>query len=76
LTFAQKCHELSKICDADVILVFWSGMTCQTLVHEFGHEQLKIIKELLDIATRHAFGEEAVGAIFIQGGSKAVLSGG
>jgi hypothetical protein len=25
--FSQKCHELPKICDADVISVFWSGTT-------------------------------------------------
>jgi hypothetical protein len=45
-------------------------------VHELGWEQPKTIKELLDIATRHASGDEAVGAVFIQGGSKAVSRGG
>jgi hypothetical protein len=34
-------------------------------VHELGHEQPKTRKELLDIATRHASGEELVGAVFI-----------
>jgi hypothetical protein len=55
--------------------VFWSSTTCRTLVHELGCEELKITKELLNIATRHASGEEAVGAIFVQGGNKAVPSG-
>jgi hypothetical protein len=46
------------------------------LVYELGHEQPKTTKELLDIATRHTSGKEAVGAALVQGGSKAVLSGG
>jgi hypothetical protein len=37
---------------------------CHTLVHEFGHEQPETIKELLEITTRHASGEEAVRAAF------------
>jgi hypothetical protein len=44
-------------------------------VHELGCEQSKTTKELLDIATRHASSEEAVRAVFIQGGSKAVPRG-
>jgi hypothetical protein len=51
-------------------------MTYRTLVHELGREQLKTTKELLDIATRHASDEEVVGAVFVQGGHKVVLSGG
>jgi hypothetical protein len=39
-------------------------MTCRSLVHELSHEQPKTTKELLDIATRHASGEEAVGTTF------------
>jgi hypothetical protein len=31
-------------------------------------------KELLDIATRHASGEEAAGAVFVQSSGKAALS--
>jgi hypothetical protein len=74
--FSQKCHELPKICDADVISVFWSGTTYWTLVHELGSEQPKTMKELLDIATRHAASKETVWVVFVQGGSKAVPSGG
>jgi hypothetical protein len=73
--FSQKCHELPKICDVDLISAFWSGMTYRTLVHELGHEQPKTTKELLDIATRHTSGEEAVGAIFVQGNGKVAPSG-
>jgi hypothetical protein len=63
--FSRKCHDLPKICDANIISTFWSGTSCQTLVHEFGCDQPKITKELLKIATQHASGEEAVKAICI-----------
>jgi hypothetical protein len=47
-----------------IILAFWDGTTCRTLVHEFGNKQLETIKVLLEIVTQHASGEEAVGAAF------------
>jgi hypothetical protein len=62
------------VADADVISVFWDVMMCHTLVHELGREQPKTTKELLDIATRHASGEEAVGAAFILGNVKVAAS--
>jgi hypothetical protein len=34
-------------------------------VHELGRDQPKTMKELLNISTRHASGEEEVRAIFI-----------
>jgi hypothetical protein len=46
-----------------------------TLQHELGRDQLKATKELVDIATRHAFGEEAIGLVFVQGDGKMVPSG-
>jgi hypothetical protein len=49
------------VADADIILAFWDGTMCRSLVHELSREQPKTTKELLDIATRHASGEEAVG---------------
>jgi hypothetical protein len=64
------------VADADVISAFWDGMTCHTLVYELGHEQQKTTKELLGIATRHASGEEEVGAAFILGNVKAATSDG
>jgi hypothetical protein len=45
-------------------------------VHELGHDQPKTTKEFLDISTRHASGEEAVGAIFMQSTGKAALGDG
>jgi hypothetical protein len=63
--FSRKCHKLPKICDADAISTFWFSTNCQTLVHELGCDQPKTTKELLNIATRHASSEEAVGFVFI-----------
>ena len=40
-------------------------MTCKSLVHKLGRKGPQTTKELLDIATSHASGEEAVGAIFV-----------
>ena len=41
-----------------------SRTTCESLVHKLGRKGPRITKELLDITTSHASGEEAVGAIF------------
>jgi hypothetical protein len=64
------------VADADVISVFWDAMTCCNLVHKLGHEQPKTTRELLDITTRHASGEEAVGAAFVLSKMGAVANGG
>ena len=47
-----------------MIGAFLSGTTCESLVHKLGRRSLRTTKELLDIATSHASGEEAVGVIF------------
>jgi len=41
-----------------------SEITCESLVHKLGGKGPRTTKELLDIATSHASGEETVGAIF------------
>jgi hypothetical protein len=61
--FSGKCHELPSLADADIISAFWDGMTCHTLMHELSREPPRTTKELLDIATRQASGEEAVGKL-------------
>jgi hypothetical protein len=68
--FSQKCNELPSVADTDVILVFWDGTTYRTLVHELRCEQPKTTKVLLDVATQHASGEEAVGATFVLGNAR------
>ena len=50
--------------DTDVIGEFHSGTTCESLVHRLGRKGPRTTKELLDITTNHASGEEAVGAVF------------
>jgi hypothetical protein len=73
--FSQKCHELPKVGNVNVIIAFWSSTSCQTLMHELGRDQLNTTKELHDVATQHASGEEAVGAVFIQDDGKTVPGG-
>jgi hypothetical protein len=73
--FSQKCHELPRVADADTISAFWSSTTCRTLVHGLSDDQPNTTKEVLNIATRHASGEEVVGAVFILGDGQMVPSG-
>ena len=54
-----------------MIGAFLSGTTYESLVHKLGRKGPWTTKELLDIATSHASGEEAVGAIFDRSDSKA-----
>jgi hypothetical protein len=58
------------VANADIISAFWLGTMCHTLVHELSHDKPNNTKELVDIATWHASGEEAVGATFILGNAK------
>jgi hypothetical protein len=44
-------------------------------VHKIGHDKLKTTKELLDITTHHASGEEAIEVVFVQGNGKMVPGG-
>jgi hypothetical protein len=55
---------LPDVADADVIGAFLSGTTYESLVHKLGRKGPRTTKELLDIVTNHASGEEAVRAIF------------
>ena len=69
--FSRQCNELPNVADADVIGAFLSRTTYESLVHELGCRGPRTTKELLDIATSHASGEEAVGAIFDRSDGKA-----
>ena len=62
--FSMQCNSLPGIVDADVISSFLSGTHCETLVHKLGCQKPRTTHELLEIATSHASGEEAVGAVF------------
>jgi hypothetical protein len=62
--FSRECNALPNIANANVIGAFPSETTCESLVHKLGRKSPQTTKELLDIMTSHASGEEAVGAIF------------
>jgi hypothetical protein len=62
--FSRQCNELPNVANADMIRAFLSGTTYESLVHKLGRKHPRTTKELLDIATSHALGEEVVGAIF------------
>ena len=55
---------MPNITDADVIGAFLSGTTYESLVHKLGCKVQQTTKELLNIATSHDLGEEAIGVIF------------
>ena len=62
--FSKQCNSLPGVVDADIIGAFLSGTHCKTLVHKLGCQKLRTTHEFLEIATSHASGEEAVGAVF------------
>ena len=62
--FSRQCNELPDDADADIIIAFLFGTTCESLVHKLRCKGPWTTKELLNIATSHASDEEAVGAIF------------
>jgi hypothetical protein len=68
--FSKHCNSLPDIIDADIISAFLSGTTCKSLVYKLGCRKPRTTRELLDIATNHASGKEAVGAVFIDGRAK------
>jgi hypothetical protein len=48
------------VTDNDAISAFQNGTTCTTLIHHLGCRTPRTTRELLDIATNHVDGEEAV----------------
>ena len=64
--FSKQCNSLPGVVDADVISAFLSGTSCKTLVHKLGFQKPRSTHELLDTATNHASGEEAVGVVFVR----------
>jgi hypothetical protein len=68
--FSKQCTELPNITDSNVIVAFIAGTTCKELVHKLRHKIPTSTSQLLDITTNFASGEEAVGAIFSDGGAQ------
>ena len=54
-----------------MIKAFISSTTNEALAHELRHSKPRMTRELLDLATSHASGEEAVWAIFYKYKGKA-----
>ena len=62
--FSKQCKSLPNVVDADVISVFLSGTTYESLIHKLGCLKPQTTCDLLDITTNHASGLEAVGVVF------------
>jgi hypothetical protein len=60
--FSKRCTKLPCATDNDTISAFQNGMTCTSLIHRLGRRMPRTTRELLDIASNHADGEEAVEA--------------
>jgi hypothetical protein len=60
--FSKCCTELPGATDNDAISAFQNGTTCTSLIHRLGCRTPLTTRELLDIASNHANGEEAVAA--------------
>jgi hypothetical protein len=60
--FSKRCTELPGATDNDAISAFQNGTTCTSLIHRLGRRMPRTTRELLDIASNHADGEEAVAA--------------
>jgi hypothetical protein len=61
--FSKCCTELPSATNNDAISVFENGTTCTSLIHRLEHRLPRTTRELIDIASYHADGEEAVAAM-------------
>ena len=68
--FLKRCNSLPDVVDANIISAFLSGTTCESLIHKLGSLKPCTTRDLLDVATNHASGKEAVGAVFDGGWDK------
>ena len=64
LRFSKRCNSLFDVVDEDIISAFFYGTTYESLIHKLGCLKPCTTRDLLDITTNHAFGEEAVGTVF------------
>jgi hypothetical protein len=60
---SKRCTELPGVTDNNAISAFQNGTTCTSLIHRLGRRMPRTTCELLDIASNHADGEEAVAAM-------------
>jgi hypothetical protein len=62
--FSKKRNELPNIMDTNVINAFTYDTTYEALIHTLRREASWMMRELLDVATKYAIGEEAILASF------------
>jgi hypothetical protein len=60
--FCKHCTELPGATDNDAISAFRNSTTCTSLIHRLECRMPRTTRELLDIASNHTDGEEAVAA--------------
>jgi hypothetical protein len=60
--FSKSCTELPGATNNDAISTFQNETTCTSFIHQLGRRMPHTTWELLDIASNHADGEEAVAA--------------
>jgi hypothetical protein len=60
--FSKRYIELPGATDNNAISAFQNGTTCTSLIHLLKRRMPRTIRELLDITSNHAVGEEAVTA--------------
>ena len=65
--FSKRCSSLPDVVDVDIISVFLSGTTYESLIHKLGYLKPRTTRDLLDIAMNHTSGEEVLGAVFSTG---------
>jgi hypothetical protein len=58
--FSKCCTELPSATDNDAISVFQNGRMCTSLIHRLRRRMPRTTRELVDIASNHADGEEVV----------------
>jgi hypothetical protein len=61
--FSKRCTKLPSATNNDAISAFQNVTTCTSLIHRLGRRMPRMTRELLDIASNHADGEEAVAAM-------------
>jgi hypothetical protein len=61
--FSKRCTKLPDATDNSAISAFPNGTMCTSLIHRLGRHMPCTTRELLDIASNHADGEEAVAAM-------------
>ena len=56
--------QLRDVVDTDIISAFLSWTNYESLIHKLGCLKPRTNRDLLDVATNHTSGEEAVEAVF------------